>query len=196
MTAGVAGLLLAAGEGRRYGTPKALVELDGRLLVERAAEVLTAGGCVPVTVVLGAGAEEVVTRAGLDGTRTVLNPAWSSGMGSSLRVGLAALATSHAEAVVVMLVDTPDIGPDAVRRLASHASAAALAIATYGGRPGHPVLLGRDHWREVARLAEGDTGARPYLAAHPELVRGVPCDDLAGGADVDVPADLPAPHRS
>jgi CTP:molybdopterin cytidylyltransferase MocA len=193
VTVPVAGLLLAAGEGRRYGGPKALVELDGRLLVERATEVLTAGGCSPVTVVLGARAEEVVTRAGLDGTRTVFNAGWSSGMGSSLRVGLAALATTRAEAVVVLLVDTPGIGPEAVRRLAAGGSADSLAVATYGGRPGHPVLLGRDHWTGVARLAEGDTGARPYLAAHPELVRQVPCDDIATGADVDVPADLPAP---
>jgi nicotine blue oxidoreductase len=192
MTAAVAGLVLAAGEGRRYGGPKALVELGGRLLVERAVGVLTEGGCAPVTVVLGASADEVARRADLTGTRTVLNPEWPTGMGSSLRVGLAALASGHADAAVVLLVDTPGIGAAAVRRLAAYAAPDAIAVATYGGRPGHPVLLGRRHWAEVARLAEGDAGARAYLVAHPELVTPVPCEDIADGTDVDVPADLPA----
>ena len=192
MTGAVAGLVLAAGEGRRYGRPKALVELGGRLLVEHAVRALTEGGCGPVTVVLGASADEVVRRADLDGTRTVLNPGWATGMGSSLRVGLAALATGHADAAVVLLVDTPGIGAEAVRRLAGLGAPDAVAVATYGGRRGHPVLLGRRHWAEVARLAAGDAGARPFLAAHPELITPVPCEDIADGTDIDVPADLPA----
>jgi CTP:molybdopterin cytidylyltransferase MocA len=191
-TAPVAGLLLAAGEGRRFGTPKALVPLGGRLLVDRAAGVLAEAGCVPVTVVLGARADEVVTAAHLDGTHTVLNPAWATGMGSSLRVGLSALGSSHADTVVVLLVDTPGVGAEAVRRLASFAAPDAVVVATYGGRRGHPVLLGRRHWAEVSRLADGDAGAREFLAAHPDLVREVPCEDIADGTDVDVPADLPA----
>jgi nicotine blue oxidoreductase len=191
----VAGLVLAAGEGRRYGRPKALVELGGRLLVERAVGALTEGGCGPVTVVLGASADEVVRRADLDGTRTVLNPAWATGMGSSLRAGLAALTAGHADAALVLLVDTPGIGAAAVRRLAGYAAADVVAVATYDGRRGHPVLLGRQHWAEVARLADGDAGARPFLAAHPGLVTPVPCEDIADGTDVDVPADLPGPFR-
>ena len=187
----VAGLVLAAGQGRRYGGPKALVELGGRLLVDRAVGVLTDGGCGPVTVVLGASADEVVRRADLGGTRTVLNAAWATGMGSSLRAGLAALAETDADAAVVLLVDTPGIGAAAVRRLAGYAAPDAVAVATYDGRRGHPVVLGRQHWAEVARLAEGDAGARPFLLARPELVTPVPCEDIADGADVDVPADLP-----
>jgi CTP:molybdopterin cytidylyltransferase MocA len=192
MTPAVAGLVLAAGEGRRYGRPKALVELGGRLLVDRAIGVLTEGGCDPVIVVLGASADEVVRRAELVGTRTVLNPAWSTGMGSSLRAGLAALASTQVDAALVLLVDTPGIGAGAVRRLARYAAPDAVAVGTYDGRRGHPVLLGRQHWAEVAGLAEGDAGARPFMVAHPELVRPVPCEDIADGVDVDVPADLPA----
>jgi CTP:molybdopterin cytidylyltransferase MocA len=56
--------------------------------------------------------------------------------------------------------------------------------------PGHPVLLGRDRWAEVAELATGDEGARPYLARHEATA--VPCEDVATGADVDRPDDLPA----
>jgi nicotine blue oxidoreductase len=190
MTA-VVGVVLAAGEGRRYGQPKALVELGGQVLVDRAVGVLTDGGCSTVTVVLGAAASTVLERAKLRGVHTVLNPDWRTGMGSSLRTGLWAVAMSDAEAVVVLLVDTPGVGPEAVRRLVKYAHPGAVVVATYDGRRGHPVLLGRDHWMAVADLAVGDTGARPFLAARPGLVQEVPCEDVADGADVDVPADLP-----
>ncbi|MBB4909116.1 nucleotidyltransferase family protein [Actinophytocola algeriensis] len=185
----VAGLLLAAGGGRRYGMPKALVRHQGRLFVEHAAEVLRAGGCAPVVVVLGALAADVRSTASLSGSSLVDNPEWESGMGSSLRAGLAALAPSSCEAVVVLPVDTPGMTPSAVARLVSLASSSALARATYDGVPGHPVLIGRDRWAEVSELATGDAGARPYLARHDAVA--VPCEDVASGADVDRPEDLP-----
>jgi predicted DNA-binding transcriptional regulator YafY/CTP:molybdopterin cytidylyltransferase MocA len=186
-----AGLLLAAGGGRRYGMPKALVEVDGRLLVERGVATLRGGGCDPVLVVLGAAADEVRARADLGDAILVDNPAWADGMGSSLRAGLAALAGTGtgttAAAVAVLLVDTPGITPEAVRRVAARAAPRVLAVATYHGRQGHPVLIGRDHWAGVAELAVGDTGARPYLAEHRTEVTRVPCDDVADGADMDHP---------
>lgn len=177
----VAGLLLAAGEGSRLGTPKALVQHEGERLVDRGVRLLEEGGCHPVVVVLGAATVQV------RGAVVVRNPGWRSGMGSSLRVGLAALP-EEAGAVVVALVDQPFIRPEAVRALV--ASGARLAVATYGGRRRNPVLLSRRDFAEVARLAAGDTGARPFLKAHPELVTGVPCDGLGDPADIDTPADL------
>jgi nicotine blue oxidoreductase len=189
----VAGLVLAAGGGSRYGSPKALVRLRGRLLVERAAELLAAGGCDPVVVVLGAAAERVLAAAWLPrtGVRTVVNPDWPTGMGSSLRVGLAAVP-AEAEAVVVTLVDTPGLGPESVRRLVAAGGPDGAAQATYGARRGHPVLLGRTVITEVAAAATGDRGAGPWLAAHPERVRLVPCDGTGDPRDVDVPDDLAA----
>jgi nicotine blue oxidoreductase len=185
-----AGLLLAAGEGKRYGMPKALVSRDGRLLVERALATLRDGGCAPLVVVLGAAAAAVRARADLGEAVAVDNPDWATGMGSSLRAGLAALAATPAEAVAVLLVDTPGITPAAVRRVLAHGSPDVLAAASYAGRQGHPVLLGRAHWPGVAALATADQGARPYLAAHPPAL--VPCDDIADGTDLDTP-DRPAP---
>lgn len=185
----VAGLLLAAGAGRRYGMPKALVRHRGRLFVEHAADVLHDGGCAPVVVVLGALADDVRTTAALSGSSLVDNPEWTSGMGSSLRVGLSALASADCDAVVVLPVDTPGVTAEAVRRFVSMASPAVLARATYDGMPGHPVLIGRDRWDAVAELADGDAGARPYLARHD--VAAVPCEDVASGDDVDQPEDLP-----
>ena len=189
----VAGLVLAAGGGSRYGSPKALVRLRGRLLVERAADLLAAGGCDPVVVVLGAAADQVLAAAWLPraGVRTVVNPDWPTGMGSSLRVGLAAVP-AEAEAVVVTLVDTPGLGPESVRRLVAAGGPDGAAQATYGGRRGHPVLLGRTVITEVAAAATGDRGAGPWLAAHPERVRLVPCDGTGDPRDVDVPDDLAA----
>lgn len=185
----VAGLLLAAGAGRRFGMPKALVRFQGKLFVEHAADVLHDGGCSPVVVVLGALADDVRSTAALSGSSLVDNPDWATGMGSSLRVGLSALPGTGVDAVVVLPVDTPGVTAEAVRRFVALASPDALARATYDGSPGHPVLIGRARWDAVAELADGDAGARPYLARHD--VVAVPCEDIATGADVDRPADLP-----
>ena len=186
----VAGLVLAAGSGSRLGTPKALVELAGERLVDRAVRVLADGGCAPVVVVSGAAPFEVV------GADVVANPDWATGMGSSLRVGLAALADAGAEAVVVSLVDQPGIGAEVVRRvIEAFEAGATVATATYGGQRRNPVLLARATWAEVFRLAEGDAGARPYLAAHPEEVSAVPCDDLGVADDIDTPEDLARARR-
>ncbi|WP_067186468.1 nucleotidyltransferase family protein [Microtetraspora niveoalba] len=183
---GVAGVLLAAGSGRRMGAPKALVEFEGERLADRGVRLLAEGGCDPVLIVLGAAEVRVA------GALPVRNPAWATGMGSSLRAGLAALpAASHA--AVIALVDQPLVRPEAVRRLvAAFRAGAGVAVASYGGAPRNPVLIAREHFAEVAALAEGDVGARPFLRARPELVTLVACDDVGDPADLDTPDDLRA----
>lgn len=153
------------------------------------------GGCARIVVVLGAEAARVRAEAQLGDARLVDNPTWKSGMGGSLRVGLAAVAEAESEAdavaVAVLLVDTPGIGPDAVARLlaAADGGSKSLVTATYQGKRGHPVILGRDHWAGVATLATADVGARAYLVAHADLVQTVPCEDIADDTDLDVPAE-------
>jgi nicotine blue oxidoreductase len=181
----LAGLVLAAGAGRRYGMAKALVAYRGGLLVRRAAGTLRAGGCARTLFVVGAEAARV--RAAAPDLDFVDNPDWASGMGSSLRAGLAALAGTPATAVVVLLVDMPGVTPDAVRRVAARATPDALALGGYGDRRGHPVLLGRAHWAAVAASATGDRGARDYLHSHAESVVVVPVGDVADDTDLDVP---------
>ena len=181
-----AGLVLAAGGGRRYGMPKALVELDGSLLVERAVRTARAV-CNPVLVVLGAQAVEVWQRADLGGATVLANRDWETGMASSLRTGLDGLRAwpGRVDAALVLLVDMPGMTPAALERRAGEASPGALAVATYAGVRGHPVLLGREHWAGVADTATGDEGARRYLAAHE--VTEVDCTGLADPTDLDVP---------
>lgn len=202
--ANVAGILLAAGAGRRMGRPKALMRaVDGTPWLTAAGRALHDGGCSPVVVVLGAAAEEA--RALLNGLDVQALEAgdWATGMGASLRTGLASLAEGvgrpdrdgygddpaliTADAALIHLVDLPDVGPDVVSRVLGRAgsSPAALARAAYQGVPGHPVLLGREHWDPVTRSAGGDQGARSYLRTHRPLL--VECGDLAAGADVDRP---------
>lgn len=185
----VAGLLLAAGAGRRMGRPKALLrDRDGTSFLDRGVRSLVDGGCDPVTVVLGAHADEARELLASQ-VRVVVAEDWDEGMGASLRAGLAALRDSAEDAVVVTLVDLPDVGGDVVRRVAAAGGGPeALVRAAYDGRPGHPVLLGRSHWAGVAASAHGDQGAREYFRTH----QPTPCEcgDLASGRDVDRPEDL------
>lgn len=180
----IAGLLLAAGEGRRLGRPKALVELAGERLVDRGVRMLSAGGCAPVLVVTGA------AKVTVGGAREVHNPDWARGMGSSLRTGLDALP-ADADAVLVALADQPLVTSAAIRRLVTaFRGGARAAVATYGGNLRNPVVLGHEHWPIVHAMAEGDVGARPFLRAYSHLITTVACDDVASPDDIDTREDL------
>jgi CTP:molybdopterin cytidylyltransferase MocA len=191
----VVGLVLAAGAGTRIGRPKALLTgPDGVTWLERAVQVLTAGGCKTTYAVLGASAEEV-RRSAPAQTRLVTADDWAEGMGASLRAGLAAVAAGSpdAAAVVVMLVDTPGVSPEVVGRLIRAAAMPPaettpslyrqLIRCSYSGVPGHPVLIGRQHWSGAAESARGDRGARDYLRAC--SVQLVECGDIGTGGDID-----------
>jgi molybdenum cofactor cytidylyltransferase/nicotine blue oxidoreductase len=182
----VAAVVLAAGGGRRYGMPKALVEHEGSLLVERAVRTARAV-CDPVLVVLGAQAVDVWRQADLDGATVLANQDWESGMASSLRTGLEGLRgwPGRVDAALITLVDMPGLTPAALERVAALAAPEALAIASYDGVRGHPVLIGRDHWAGVIETAMGDEGARRYLATHD--VTEVDCTGVADPVDLDVP---------
>jgi CTP:molybdopterin cytidylyltransferase MocA len=181
------GLLLAAGSGTRMGKPKALMrDADETPWLRRTVTVLQEGGCDPVTVILGAGADEAVPLLEGTGTDVVIADDWAEGMGASLLAGLRAIAGSDAVAAVVMLVDLPDVTAEVVRHVAVRVTRAdQLVRASYAGRPGHPVVIGRDHWATVADSVSGDQGARDYLASHG--VVDVDCDHLATGRDRDSP---------
>lgn len=177
------GVVLAAGSGRRFGMPKALArEDDGRSWTRIACEALADGGCREVVVVLGDMFEEAL-RLVPDWAHVAVHRGFAAGSGSSLRRGLLAVEPLAAAIVTVTLVDLPHQRPEAVARVAAGAGSDALRRATFGGRVGHPVVIGEDHRpRLAAHLAAGEP-ARSYLAAHG--ARGVDCTDLGGGDDVD-----------
>jgi CTP:molybdopterin cytidylyltransferase MocA len=185
-------VLLAAGQGSRFGRPKALVELDGQTLAERGIGMLRAGGADPVLIVTGAAQVELGPAYQV---RTVYNDEWRTGMGSSLRAALRVLADpdvgAEVGAAVVALADQPLVGAEAVSRLiAAYQAGAGVAVAAYDGRPRNPVLLAREHWPEVIAMATGDQGARAFLRARPDLVTLVECGDTGRPDDIDTPADL------
>ena len=190
-----AALVLAAGAGRRLGGPKALVRPrpGAPTLLETVVGRVRAAGCDDVLVVVGAQAPAVSELVRSTGARTVLADDWDEGMGASLRAGLAALAADGLDApdvALVTLVDLPDVGPEVLVRVLHAAGTGrdALARATYDGVPGHPVVIGRDHWMAVRESATGDRGARDYLRATAHV--SVECGDLATGRDVDTVEDL------
>ena len=211
----IAGVLLAAGQGRRMGRPKALVHArDGSSWLLATRERLLEAGCADVLTVLGAGAEEAaeLLRAGSepssadgDGVWSIVAERWSDGMGESLREGLREVARHHYAAALIHLVDLPDVGVDVMRRMldgeaggggvdeaslrrAVSADETALRRAVYAGVPGHPVLIGRAHWEPLMASLGGDSGAKAYLQAHG--AERVECGDLATGADVDTAAGV------
>lgn len=198
--AAVAGVVLAAGTGRRMGRPKALIPLDGQPLVIRAVDALRAGGCRPLAVVVGAGAGSVRPLVPAD-AQVIDNPGWEGGMGSSV---LAALAWAHAgtgagepppAALLVLPVDTPGIGPAVVRQMLDRwdgggRDPSVALVATYGGRRRNPVLLPAGTWSDVAARVHGDSGARPWLQDNPDRVINVDCTSLGDPTDLDTPDDL------
>lgn len=189
----VAGLVLAAGSGERLGGyAKARLVVDDEFLVNRAINALAEAGCSPIIVVLGAGAENVVQVIS-GGADVVVNDAWASGMGSSLRVGLRALR-GRAQAVVIALVDQPGITSESVTTVIEgwQTSRQPAATAVFGGQPCPPVVLAGAIWDDVAQLAEGDQGARVWLRQHPDRVAQVHCDNLADLGDLDTPDDYAA----
>jgi molybdenum cofactor cytidylyltransferase len=198
----IGGLVLAAGAGERFGGPKQLAQLDGRPLLEHVLLAMAAAPLDRVVVVLGAGADEVLARVHLHGAEPVVCADWREGMAASLRAGVEALA--DADAVVVALGDQPRLSPAAVARVvqarsterpgvpaiagSAGRSPRALAVrATYGGVPGHPVLLERALFGRLREL-RGDEGARVLLEGVD--VRAVECDGLGAPDDVDTPEQL------
>ena len=182
----ITGLVLAAGAGSRMGKPKALViGADSRSWISIAAETLYAAGCSRVIVILGARADEAVKLLP-DGVETVTARDWNEGISASIRAGLSA---ATGVAVLLTLVDLPGM-PVTVgsRVLDQDVSPTSLRQAVYSGAPGHPVLIGRDHWHSLSHSIFGDHGARTYLKAHG--VQKIECGDLWSGHDNDFAREI------
>jgi molybdenum cofactor cytidylyltransferase/nicotine blue oxidoreductase len=182
----VAGAVLAAGSGTRMGGPKAELVLDGVRLLDRAVRLLGAAGCDPVLAVVRPGV------AAAD-ARLVVNEQPERGMRSSLELAVAAAAGYGADALAVLLVDTPGVTAGAVRAVVTAWRPERIAVARYADRSGHPIVMALPLWRTALARSGADEGARALLAGRPELVDQVSVAGLPD--DLDTPADLAAWQR-
>jgi len=183
-------VVLAAGRGVRFGgdVPKPLVVLHDRPLAAYAVAAALASGLAPVLVIVSDPSVEPALGAP-SGVRFVGNDQPELGISSSLQTALRALeADASVDGVVVGLADQPLVGADAYRRVAgAYDAGARLAVATYRGERGNPVLVAREHWPEALAL-RGDEGARVLLRRHGAVE--VPCDGTGEPTDVDTPDAL------
>jgi CTP:molybdopterin cytidylyltransferase MocA len=172
----IAAVVLAAGEGRRYGGMKQLHPVDGVPMLERVLAAVERAGISERVVVLGARAGDVLAAVDLHDARPVICEAWRDGQAASLHAGLAALPR-EADRALVVLGDGPGLDPEAVRRMAGVPAAGNVLAADYGAGRSHPVVVPRTLWRHIPR--HGDTPVKPLGA---ELVD---CRDLRPPGDVD-----------
>jgi molybdenum cofactor cytidylyltransferase len=185
-----AGLVLAAGSSRRMGSPKQLLLVDGKPLLELVVTHAIASSLDQVVVVLGAAADEIRSRVDLGRATIVLNPDHAAGMASSLRAGLASLADG-VDRVVVILGDQPDVDAGLLNRLLELQETSGLPAASlsFNGLLHPPVVLKRELWADLMEL-EGDVGCRALIRARPELVARMPVEtDLTHPVDIDTRAD-------
>jgi molybdenum cofactor cytidylyltransferase len=190
----VAGLILAAGAATRMGTPKQLLPLDGRPLLQHVLDAAEASTLCGVVVVLGAEATQV--RAAVTAgprVRFVVNARFAEGQATSLRAGLEAVPEAAA-AVAVLMADQPGVTTALIDHVvASYAGAGGIIVRPVFGPdriPGHPVILDRAAW-PAARALGDDEGARALFGAHAEWLRDLPID-AEPLPDIDTPADYEA----
>jgi molybdenum cofactor cytidylyltransferase len=184
----IAGLILAAGESSRMGADKALLIYRGRTFLEAIFNVLRDAGIERIAVVLGHHAEQIQRAVNLPRAEFILNPNYLRGQTSSLQAGLRALATPECEAIVLCLVDHPQVSSETVQRLitAFQHSSAPVVIPTHQNRRGHPVLIARSLFAELDRLGAG-TGANTLIRKYHDVTECVEVSDAGILVDVDDP---------
>jgi len=186
MSTAPAGLVLAAGASSRMGSPKALLDYGGETGLERVVRALSGGGCAPVVVVLGAGAEEIRPRVP-EVARAVVHESWAAGRTGSLKAGI--VAAAGAAAWVVLPVDHPLATAEDVAALVAawRTARPPLARAVHGGRGGHPVLLDARLREELLALGD-DEPLRTVVRRHAAAGADVPASPGVL-VNVDTPED-------
>jgi molybdenum cofactor cytidylyltransferase len=190
----IGAIVLAAGESRRMGRPKQLLQFKGETLLRRASRAAIEAGCEPVIVVLGNRSDEFATElANLPVNVTVnvtVNATWASGIGSSIRVGLQRILeiSPASDALLIMLCDQPLIDATILRQLIAtyRQSSKAICASSFARTIGPPVVVGREFFPKLANLAD-DRGAKEIWLKHPESFGIFACE--AAAADIDTPAD-------
>ncbi|MEY2536926.1 MAG: molybdenum cofactor cytidylyltransferase [Verrucomicrobiota bacterium] len=187
----IGAVILAAGASSRMGRPKQVLKYGGQTLVRRAALAAQEAGCNPIVVVTGAHVEGLGEELQGLNLREANNPAWESGMGSSIRAGIQAVVKTNdnVTALILMLCDQPFVTSQVLTRLitAHRETGHEIVASNYGETVGVPALFGREFFAELVRL-ERETGAKQVIQRHPAQVHLVPFPQ--GEIDLDTPADF------
>lgn len=184
-TTGTAAIVLAAGMSSRMGTPKQLLRLGEKTLLERTLDNVRASRVDEILLVLGASAEEIRIRVPTEGLKVVINPEFQQGMGTSLRTGLAALNPAT-KAVLVVLADQPFVSTSTIDQLIEchQQLRPQIVIPTCRGFRGNPVLLDRAVFPELMDLS-GDIGCRAVFGSHTQGIYKLAVDDPGIVLDID-----------
>ena len=187
----VALLLLAAGASTRMGRPKQLLPYHGRTLLRHAAETAVATGCAPIVLVTGALHDELVGEVADLPIQPVQNFDWQTGMASSIRTGLAAVAQARPAAVLIMLTDQPLVTPQLLKQLLARQrqTQAPIVAAAYGDTLGVPAVFNQAMIPRLLQL-QGQQGAVRLISSLGAAVGRVAFP--AGLLDVDTPEQYAA----
>lgn len=188
-TASISAILLAAGESKRMGTPKLLLNLGGKTILEHSIDNLLNSKVSEVIVVLGHGAEGLLSRINQRTIKIMENSLYRQGMSTSIIAGLC-LVDSRARAVMLALADQPLIPPAVIDRLieAYEGGGRGIAVPVHRGRRGHPVIYSVKYKEELLKLT-GDIGGREIVGRHPEDLLEVEVDSESIFTDIDTMED-------
>jgi molybdenum cofactor cytidylyltransferase len=174
----LAAAILAAGESKRMGQPKALVPFQGSTFLERLIAATRHARVGITRVVLGAGAEGIRAQLKIDPAWVVVNADWPKGQLSSIHAALRSLAAGATEGILVCPVDHPLISAELVADLiaAFDSSGKLIVLPRYGGRRGHPVIFRATLYEELLAAAV-EVGARQVVWNHAAEVMEVETDE-------------------
>ncbi len=183
-------IILAAGASTRMGTPKQLLSYRGHSFIRHIAEVAIASVCQPITVVLGANAQQIKPEVSELPVQIVENQQWAEGMSASIRVGLEALlaVNQNVEAVAIALCDQPFVSSPMLDQIveAYHLTGKPIIASEYAGTLGVPALFSRILFSELMALKSTE-GAKQLIKRHIHEVFSIPFPD--GAIDIDTPED-------
>jgi molybdenum cofactor cytidylyltransferase len=186
----IAAVILAAGASTRMGTPKQLLQFQGRSLLRSVTETAIAAQCSPIVIVLGARIELIQHEVSDLPVQVVENPEWQTGMGSSIRIGIQALIdrTTVVNGAILLLCDQPFLLPSLIRQLKSRywSTQPSIVASTYQNTVGVPALFHAALFPELMQLNQLE-GAKKVIQRHRHAV--VTVDFPEGAIDIDTPQD-------
>lgn len=188
---GIAAIVLAAGGSTRMGRPKQLIQINGESLIDRAARIAIDSNFDPIVIVLGSDAQTISRELSDLKIDCVVNEAWKTGIGSSIRRGVDRVLSiaPRIDAIAILLCDQPRITSQKLRKMHEHfvRGGKPVCVSKFGDSIGPPVIVGREFFDALQTLPDA-AGAKSVWENHPESVCEFKCEEAS--FDLDTPADL------